>query len=171
MLNDKTDIKILLLAILRRLPSAIAPETLAGLAAECDGTVTYFDVMECLAELLTTEHAARDGDAFAITEKGARNGEIIETTLPRSIRSHVERVTFAAREQLARDMLINADYTEREGGGYTVLCRLSDGVSEVLRLELFAVDVFQARELKSGFRRNAVNVYIATLNATLANEP
>ena len=57
----------------------------------CDDAVDYFDFSECLADLVKTEHLTLDEESglYAITEKGRRNSEICETSLPYSVRTAV----------------------------------------------------------------------------------
>ena len=49
--QEKLDIKILILFILRRLPDAVTRETLTDLALS-EGNAGYFEYSECLAELV-----------------------------------------------------------------------------------------------------------------------
>ena len=70
-MQEKLDIKILILFILRRLPDAVEGETLANLALG-DDAVGYFEYAECLAELEDSGHVERSGRMYRITEKGSR---------------------------------------------------------------------------------------------------
>ena len=79
-MQEKLDIKILILFILRRLPETVESETLANLALS-DGGVGYFEYAECLAELEDSGHLERQGRMIRLTEKGARNGSIVESSL------------------------------------------------------------------------------------------
>ena len=80
-MQEKLDIKILILFILNRLPDAVDGATLANLAL-ADGAVGYFEYAECLAELEDSAHVDRTGNFYRITEKGSRNCEIVEGSLP-----------------------------------------------------------------------------------------
>ena len=80
-INDKLDIKILILYVLRRLPAEIDSERLADLIL-IDGGVGYFDYKECLAELATTAQIEDDEGMIKITAKGSHNAEILESGLP-----------------------------------------------------------------------------------------
>lgn len=84
-IHEKLDIKILILFILRRLPGFVEPETLLELC-QCDGGIGYFDYSDCLSELVETEHVEESEEGYRITEKGARNADAVESSLPYSVR-------------------------------------------------------------------------------------
>ena len=56
--QEKLDIKILILFILRRLPDAVTRETLTDLALS-EGNAGYFEYSECLAELVDSHRWSR----------------------------------------------------------------------------------------------------------------
>ena len=80
-IHEKLDIKLLILFVLRRLPSEIDGERLADLVL-IDGGIGYFDYKDCLAELVQTAQIEEGEDGYRVTAKGSRNGEILETGLP-----------------------------------------------------------------------------------------
>ncbi|NLM85036.1 MAG: DUF4364 family protein [Clostridiales bacterium] len=157
-IHDKIEIKILILFILRRLPEPVTLDTLSALTL-CDGGITYFDFTECLAELVETGHIETDGHTYAITEKGRMNGEITENSLPYSVRVKAEEGVGQMRTELMRRSAINTSRTVRRKGGYTVHLSLSDGVSEICAIDLFAASEKQAKALENGFIKNAEKIY------------
>jgi len=49
--------------------------------------VDFFDFSECMNDLVTSGHLTLSEDGlYAITEKGLRNGQICESSLPYSVR-------------------------------------------------------------------------------------
>ena len=76
----------ILLYIAARLIEPVPFDTLLDLTL-CDDAIDYFDFSECLADLVKTEHLSLDRHSglYAITEKGRRNSEICETSLPYSV--------------------------------------------------------------------------------------
>ena len=80
-IHEKLDIKILILFILRRLPGEVDPHTLAELS-QCDEGVGDFDYSDCLAELVESGHITESPSGYTITEKGIRNADTVESSLP-----------------------------------------------------------------------------------------
>ena len=88
--QEKLDIKILILFILRRLPDAVTRETLTDLALS-EGNAGYFEYSECLAELVDSHQVEQEGNLYKISERGARNCEIVESSLPMTVRQKMEK--------------------------------------------------------------------------------
>jgi hypothetical protein len=55
--------------------------------------------------------------------------------------------------------MIETKHTKNPDGDYLVTLSLSDGVGEIVKIELLATDEKQARALENGFRKNAETVY------------
>lgn len=167
-IHDKLDIKILILFILRRLPEPVTFEMLSELTL-CDGGISYFDFAECVAELVETEHIVTDGHKYSLTEKGKRNSEITENSIPYSVRIKAEKNASELSYQLNRKSMISASRSIRRKGGYTVELSLSDGISEIIALKLFAVSQEQAQALEKGFTKNAESIYNKVIELILEN--
>ncbi len=90
-IHEKLDIKILILYILRRLPGEVDPHTLAELC-QCDEGIGYFDYSDCLAELVESAHITESPTGYTITEKGIRNADTVESSLPYSVRRKAEKL-------------------------------------------------------------------------------
>lgn len=85
-IQDKLEIKFLLLYIASRLIEPVPFEAMQELAMIDDG-VDFFDFSECMNDLVTSGHLTLSEDGlYAITEKGLRNGQICESSLPYSVR-------------------------------------------------------------------------------------
>jgi len=156
-INDKLDIKILILFVLRRLPAEIDSERLADLIL-IDGGVGYFDYKECLAELATTSQIEDDDGLIKITAKGSRNGEILESGLPYSVRVKAEKTLAPVAEEMRRSAMILANHEVGEGG-VTVYLAVSDGIGTIFDLKILAADEEQAKKIERNFRRKAEEYY------------
>ena len=85
-IQDKLEIKFLILYIAARIIEPIPFDLVLDLAM-CDEGVDYFDFSECLRDLVKTEHLTVSNDGmYTITEKGMRNSQICESSLPYSVR-------------------------------------------------------------------------------------
>ena len=167
-IHEKLDIKILILFVIRRLSAPVSIELLTELAM-CDDGIGYFDFMECVNELGKTEHIHYEDGKYTVTDKGARNGEITESSLPYSVRMHVENSIAALRKKQSRNALIRTRHTQNADGGYTVALSMSDGVGDVFSIELYAGDENHANAMEKGFQKNAENIFNALIGMILNN--
>ena len=168
-IHDKLDIKMLILFVLNRLPEPVTFEKLGELVL-CDEGVSYFDYAECLSELVDTAHVDSDGHTYVVTEKGRRNGEITENSLPFSVRVKAEKSAAELRFAMNRQSMISTSRAIRRKGGYSVELSLSDGVSEVIALRLYAASQAQAAALEEGFTKKAESIYGKILGYILGEE-
>ncbi len=156
-IHEKLDIKILILYILRRLPAAIDGEKLAELVL-IDGGIGYFDYKQCLAELVDNSQVEETAEGYVITAKGSRNCEIVESSLPYSVRTKAEKVTGPVAEEMRRSSMILANH-ELTDGGVTVYLAVSDGIGNIFDLKILAADEEQARRMENNFKKNAESYY------------
>ena len=156
-IHDKMDIKILILFVMRRLPAAIDGEKLADLIL-IDGGIGYFDYKECLAELVGTAQVEETEDGYQVTAKGSRNGEILESGLPYSVRVKAEKTLAPVAEEMRRSAMILANH-ETGQGGVTVYLAMSDGIGNIFDLKILAADEEQARKIERNFKKNAESYY------------
>lgn len=156
-INDKLEIKILILYILRRLPEPVNTQVLSELVLSHEG-VGYFDYIECLGELESTGHIASQGALVSITEKGERNGTAAEQSLPYSVRAKTERETLALAGTMRRNSMIRTGSDESGEGSYVSLS-LSDGAGDIMQLRVLVSGAEQAKSVESAFRCNAELYY------------
>ena len=157
-IHDKLDIKILILFILARFDAGVSMETLTELTL-CDDGISYFDFSECVKELEESGHIVQVEGLFSITEKGKQNGKTTENSLPYSVRKRAEENVLQFGKIRARDGMIRAEMQPKEGGGYTVLCTLNDGLGEILNLSIFAATEEQAKHMVKRFGSSAEQMY------------
>lgn len=156
-IHEKLDIKLLILYVLRRLPAEIDAERLAELVL-IDGGIGYFDYKDCLAELVQTAQVEEGEDGFRVTAKGSRNGEILETGLPYSVRKKAERAAAPVAEEMRRSAMILANHEVGENG-VTVYLAVNDGVGSIFDLKILAADETQAKRIEKNFKRSAEAYY------------
>ena len=156
-IHEKLDIKILILFILRRLPGTVDPETLLELC-QCDEGIGYFDYSDCLNDLVETGHITESEEGYTITEKGARNADAVESSLPYSVRMKALHLIAPVEERLRREAMIVARH-EADEQGCMVELGMSDGKGELAHLRLLCADEEQARAIEKRFRKNAEGYY------------
>jgi hypothetical protein len=157
-IHEELDIKILILFILRRLPGAVEPSTLSDLCRACDDGVGYFDYSDCLADLIDNGLIAESEDGFAITEKGAKNVELVETSIPYSVRSKAVKLLQPERERLRRESMIKTSHSLDQDGCFVELA-MSDGEGEIIRMRILCGGEEQAKVMEKNFRKGAEAYY------------
>jgi len=161
-IHEKVEIKVLILFILRHLGEPVTLDVLVGLTL-CDDGIGYFDVTECISTLIESKHLNLENGKYSLTPKGKRNGEILEKNLPFSVRNRAEEATALVRANLSRDAMIQTKCIVTDNGEYKVGLSLSDGIGDIISMELFTVNQEQANTLEKGFRKNAEKIYHAII--------
>ncbi|MCD8192408.1 MAG: DUF4364 family protein [Oscillospiraceae bacterium] len=156
-IHGEADIKILILYILRRLPAPIDAEALAELVL-IDNGLDYFEYKHYLSELVETAHVEESNGLYSVTAKGSRNGEVLESSLPYSVRKKADRAAKPVAEAMRRRAMILANHEKGENG-VTVYLALSDGVGSILDLRLLAPNEAQAEKMEKNFRLRAEDYY------------
>jgi hypothetical protein len=155
---ERIEIKVLILFVLRRLPEPVSIDVLSELTM-CDEDINYFDVIDCIATLVKTKHLHFENEKYSLTAIGKRNGELLEKNIPRSVRTRAEDAAALVRAAQNRDAMIKTERKADDGSGYKVSLSLSDGIGEVISMELFAANEERAGALEKGFRKNAEKIY------------
>ena len=157
-IHEELDIKILILFVLRRLPGVVDPSELSDLCRSCDEGFDYFEYSDCLADLIDNGLIAENEDGFSITEKGAKNVEIVENDIPYSVRSRAEKLLKPLRDRLRREAMIKTSHVNEKNGCFVQLS-MSDGEGDVINLQLLCGGEEQAKIMEKNFRRNAEAFY------------
>lgn len=156
-IHEELDIKILILFVLKRLPGEIDPETLADLCM-CDDGIGYFDYSDCLSDLVDNGNVEKNDFGYKITEKGARNADAVESSLPYSVRSKALRLIEPVEERLRRAAMITAKHSMKDGV-CTVELGMSDDMGAVMNLSLICGDETAAKQIEKNFRLDAEGYY------------
>ncbi|MEF9971085.1 MAG: DUF4364 family protein [Oscillospiraceae bacterium] len=157
-IHEKLDIKLLILFVLRRLPSAVSFEELSELVLIDDG-IDYFDYTQCLAELVETEHIEKGEQGYKITKKGIDHSDTVESRIPFSVRSKAEVDIVPIIERMKRDALIKTSHKTLDNGGNMVKLSLSDGIGNILSLSILTAGEEQSTAMEKYFRADAEGMY------------
>ena len=165
-IRDQLEIKFLILYIASRLIEPVPFEAVQDLTM-CDSGVDYFDFSVCLNDLVQSGHLTlSDEGLYEITEKGLRNGQICESSLPYSVRLTADKNITIYNQKLKRRQLIRSVVTPRENGTYTVTLSFCDDAEDpLLRMELMVPKEVMAKDLAARFKKNAEQLYTGVLNA------
>ncbi|WP_298030774.1 DUF4364 family protein [uncultured Dysosmobacter sp.] len=166
-IHDKLEIKFLILYIAARVIEPIPFDTVLDLTM-CDDAIDYFDFSECLADLVKTEHLTLSPEGlYAITDKGQRNSQICETSLPYSVRLRCDKNLDIWNRKLRRKSQVRATTEQRNNGTYTVRLCLDDDMGSVMDLKLMAVRPDMAKVLESRFKESPERIYSQIMNLLL----
>lgn len=167
-IHDKLDIKFLVLYIMARVVAPIDLPTLADLTM-CDEGVDYFAFAAAVHELVNTGHLLLEGDCYAITDKGRRNGAICESSLPYSVRVKCDRNVAKLNGRLRRDAQVRATVEPREDGAFTLSLALDDEHGNLLTLQLLTASEQQCSRLADRFKAHPEQIYNGVLEVLLTD--
>ena len=167
-IQSELDLKLLVLYIMAR---AAAPITFLQLLelALCDAGVDYFSLTEAVGHLVETGHLAQEGELLSITDKGRRNSEICESSLPYSVRMHCDENLVKLNAVLRRAAQVQTDLDPHEDGTCTVRLYFADDSGPLMELKVLYPSLKQGQPLSARFRSAPESLY-HNLMAFLAGE-
>ena len=158
-IHDKLEIKFLILYIAARVIEPIPFDTMLDLTM-CDDGVGYFDFSECLRDLVDTGHLTlSDVGLYAITDKGLRNSQICESSIPYSVRLRCDKNLTAWNRKLRRKNQVKTSVDQRSNGTFTVRMSLDDDMGNVMDLQMMAVRQDIAKLLAERFQKEPERIY------------
>ena len=169
-IHDKLEIKFLILYIAARVIEPIPFDTVLDLTM-CDDAITYFDFSECLNDLVKTEHLTLNKDGlYAITEKGIRNSQICESSLPYSVRLRCDKNLEVWNRKLRRKSQVRSSMEKRFNGTYTVKLALDDDMGSLLDLRLMVPREDMCNLLEKHFQKSPERIYSKIMEILLHEE-
>lgn len=168
-IQDKLEIKFLILYIAARVIEPVPFDAILDLTL-CDDAIDYFDFSDCLADLVRTGHLTLSDDLYSITDKGRRNSEICESSLPYSVRLRCDKNLSEWNRKLRRKQQVKASSEKRPNGTYTVRLSLNDDAGSVMDLRLMAPHADMAKALTEKFRREPEKLYGGIMKLLLQEE-
>lgn len=157
-IQNEMDLKLLVLYIMDR---AVAPITFLQLLdlALCDAGVDYFSLTEAVNHLTETEHLSLNGELYSITEKGRRNIEICQSSLPYSVRLRCDENLVKLNDALMRQAQVQTGLQPNEDGTCTVRLYLADDAGPLMELKLISPSLTQGQTLTSKFQQAPEAIY------------
>lgn len=157
-IQNELDLKLLVLYIMDR---AVAPITFLQLLdlALCDAGVDYFSLTEAVDHLTQTEHLTLDGELYAITDKGRRNIEICQSSLPYSVRLRCDENLVKLNDALMRQAQVQTGLQPNEDGTCTVRLYLADEAGPLMELKLISPSLAQGQTLTGKFQQAPEAIY------------
>ena len=171
-IQDELDLKLLVLYIMDRAAGPITFLQLFELAL-CDAGVDYFSLTQAVDHMVATGQLTKEEDRYAITDKGRRNSQICQNSLPRSVRRHCDDNLIQVNAALRRESQVRARIMDREDGTATLCLSLEDDSSPLLHLALLSPGREQAERWAEAFQSDPSALYmnvIKLLDKEAANE-
>lgn len=166
-LRNRSEIRLLVCYLLSAIDAPVEKDVLVN-AVIGEGLANFFELNEAIDELLHTGNVqAADGDAEAltVTDAGRHSAELLETTLPRSVREQAVNATLRLMK-LARNRRQNhVQIDALPDGGCNVTFLLEDEKTEWMRLTVYVADRLQAETVRSNFLEDPVRLYASILDA------
>ena len=155
-IQDDLDLKLLVLYIMARAAGPITFLQLFELAL-CDAGVDYFSLTQAVDHMTATGQLTKEGERYAITDKGRRNSQICESSLPRSVRRHCDDNLLRVNEALRRESQVRTQIID---GTVTLCLTLEDDASPLLHVALLASGQEQAERWAAVFDRDPSALYM-----------
>lgn len=157
-IQNDLDLKLLVLYIMSRVAGPITFLELLD-AALCDEGVDYFSLTQAVDHMVKTGQLSKEEDRYALTEKGRRNSEICESSLPYSVRMHCDENLVKLNEALQRAAQVQAQTLDNGDGTCTLHLRLNDTTTPMLDLSLLVSGPAQAIAMSQRFRADPAGFY------------
>lgn len=159
-IQDELDLKLLVLYIMDRAAGPITFLQLFELAL-CDAGVDYFSLTQAVDHMVATGQLSKEEDHYSITDKGRRNSQICESSLPLSVRLHCDENLVKVNDALRREAQVQSKVTGNPDGTATLHLTLNDLETPLLHLELLAPTAAQADAWGEVFRADPGQFYLA----------
>ena len=167
-IQSELDLKLLVLYIMDHVAGPITFNELLDLAL-CDAGVDYFSLTQAVTHMVETGQLTLEDDHYTITEKGRRNSEICESSLPYSVRMHCDENLVKVNEALRRQAQVQSKVVNNEDGTCTLHLQLNDASSPMLTLDLLVPDAAQAIAMSRRFQQDPSGFYFSVIG--LLNAP
>ena len=168
-IQSELDLKLLVLYIMSHAAEPITFFQLLEIAM-CDAGVDYFSLTQAVTHMVETGQLARQDDRYAITEKGRRNSEICESSLPYSVRMHCDESLVHMNQLLRQEAQIQSSVSLNPDGTYTLHLCLNDVNTPLLKLDLLVPSTQQAEIMSKNFKADPAGLYLHLTHLLMKQE-
>ena len=163
-IQDELDLKLLVLYIMSRTAGPITFFQLLELAL-CDAGVDYFSLTQAVEHMVATGQLSKEGDRYSITERGKRNSQICESSLPYSVRMHCDENLIQVNRALRLEARVRTQVEDNADGPAILHVALDDDTdSPLLRLDLLAPNHDRAKAWADTYRTDPSALYLGITN-------
>ena len=158
-IQNELDMKLLVLYIMSHTAEPITFFQLLEIAM-CDAGVDYFSLTQAVTHMVETGQLEKQDDRYTITDKGRRNSEICESSLPYSVRMHCDESLVALNQLLRQEAQIQTSVSLNPDETYTLHLCLNDVNTPLLKLDLLVPSTHQAELMAKNFKSDPAGLYL-----------
>ena len=118
-----------------------------------------------------TGHLSQEDDRYSITEKGKRNSELCDSSLPYSVRMHCDENLAKVNEALRWEEQVQTDLSVNDDGTYNLHLLLNDISSPLLKLAVLVPDQTTAKQMAQKFQQDPAAFFHGVINLLTFSNP
>ena len=168
-IKSELDMKLLVLYIMSHAAEPITFFQLLEIAM-CDAGVDYFSLTQAVTHMVETGQLECQDDRYSITEKGRRNSEICESSLPYSVRMHCDDSMVQLNKLLRQEAQIQSSVSRNPDDTYTLHLCLNDVNTPLLKLDLLVPSTQQAETMAKTFKADPAGLYLHLTHLLMKQE-
>ena len=140
---------------------------------QSNGMANYFETTSALSELIRCGNIVYDDDeqtVLSISKEGRLISKLLNNELSLSIRQKAVSATMKLAEKRKIEQENPVVITKADDGGYTVSLRITDGIRDLMKMEVFVPDKKDANLVKRNFHSNPERLYSIMLAAIVGEK-
>lgn len=166
-IQDMLDVKVLILFVMAKISYPVSLQTIYELCYQ-DDKLSYFDVSLAVPQMVQSGHLQQLPDeTYVITDKGREHEEITCDAIAYPVMQRALHAVQRYNAKMQRRNLIETDVRQEENGDYTAQLCLRDDAGVLMKLELTAPTLSQARTLARAYEKQADSMYQQLLTQLL----
>lgn len=167
-LRKKSEIKLLICYLLKSIDEAITRQQINDILQE-HGLANYFEINQAISDLLKngniTISDVYDEETLTITETGRGAAQMLEVSLPKSVREKAINAAIKLLTRARREQENKIEVEKLEKGGYHVTFTVYDIKDELMRLTIYVADSMQVETVRKNFLDDPVKFYSGIVTA------
>ncbi|MFQ9826330.1 MAG: DUF4364 family protein [Oscillospiraceae bacterium] len=152
-IQDMLDVKVLILFVMAKLSYPVTLQTIYELCYQ-DDKLSYFDVSVAVPQMVQSGHLQQlPDDTYVITDKGREHEEITCDAIAYPVMQRALMAVQRYNTRIQRKGLIETKIEQEETGDYLAQLCLRDDAGVLMKLELAAPTLSQARTLVRAYEK------------------
>ncbi|HCR43664.1 MAG TPA: DUF4364 domain-containing protein [Ruminococcaceae bacterium] len=157
-LRSKSEIRILICYLLSSVGSPLTKDDIISIISDY-GLANYFETADAVSDMLGKGLVVSEaGGCISVTDTGRMIAKQLDTALPPTIRDKAVKAAVnllaKAKREKENKVEINA-----ANGGYSVVCHISGGSSDLMCFSISVPDMRQALTVKKNFQNSPETIY------------